>query len=67
MNREVNDILNQRKKLFILAYTKIIGNARKACEDFNIPRSSFYDWKKAFDKEGEAGLLRKKPVSTLIP
>jgi transposase InsO family protein len=67
MNQEVNDILNQRKKLFILEYAKIIGNARKACEDFGIPRSSFYDWKKAFGKEGEAGLLRKKPVAKSHP
>ena len=67
MNQEVNDILNQRKKIFILEYAKAIGNATKACKEYNIPRSSFYDWKKAYDKEGEAGLLRKKPIAKSHP
>ncbi|MFC2089043.1 IS481 family transposase [Calditrichota bacterium] len=67
MNQEVKDILNQREKLFILGYAKAIGNTRKVCKEFSIHRSSFYDWKKAYDKEGEAGLLRKKPVAKSHP
>jgi transposase len=67
MNQEVKDYINLRKKLFILEYAKAIGNARKACEEFSIPRSSFYDWKKAFAKEGKTGLLRKKPVAKSHP
>ena len=36
MNQEVKDILNQRRKVFILEYAKAIGNARKACKEFDI-------------------------------
>jgi transposase len=67
MNQEVKDILNQQRKIFLLKYAKAIGSATKVCKDFNIPRSSFYDWKKAYDKDGEAGLLRRKPVSKSHP
>jgi transposase InsO family protein len=67
MNQEVKDILNLRKKLFVLEYAKAIGNAAEACRDLDIPHSSFYDWKKAYDKEGKAGLLRKKPVAKSHP
>jgi transposase-like protein len=67
MNQEVKVILNQRKKLFILEYAKYIGNVTKACKELNIPRSSFYDWKRAFGKEGESGLLRKKPIAKSHP
>ncbi|MCH8328199.1 MAG: helix-turn-helix domain-containing protein, partial [Candidatus Marinimicrobia bacterium] len=39
----------------------------QACRDFNIPDSSFYEWKKAYEKEGKAGLRRKKPVAYSHP
>jgi transposase-like protein len=67
MNQEVKNILNLRRKLFVLEYAKAIGNAAEACREFDIPRSSFYDWKKAYDKEGQSGLLRKKPIARFHP
>ena len=67
MNKEVIDILNQRRKLFILEYAKALGSVTKACQEFGIPRSSFYDWKKAYDKEGQSGLLKKNPLPDLTP
>ena len=67
MNQEVKDILNLRRELFILESARAIGNAAVACSEFDMPRSSFYDWKKAYDKEGKAGLLRKKPVARSHP
>ena len=33
MNKEVKDILNQRRKLMVLEYAKAIGNAAEACRD----------------------------------
>ena len=57
MNKEVKDILNQRRKLFILEYAKALGSVTKACQEFGIPRSSFYDWEKAYDTEGQSGFL----------
>jgi transposase InsO family protein len=67
MNQEVKDILNLRKKLFVLEYAKAIGNAAEAYLYLDILHSSFYDWKKAYDKEGKAVLLRKKPVAKSHP
>jgi transposase len=48
------------------AYVKDNG-AEKALAEFNIPRSTYYKWKKAFDKEGEKGLMRKHPVAFKHP
>ena len=39
----------------------------KACREFEIPRSSFYKWKKALDVGGKAGLARKKPIALSHP
>ena len=44
MNREVRDILNQRRKQVILEYAKAIGSARKAYEEFGVAKSTFYEW-----------------------
>jgi transposase InsO family protein len=62
MNKEVEDILNQRRKLMILEYAKAIGSVSQTCQDLDVARSSFYEWKNAFEREGKAGLLRKKPI-----
>jgi len=67
MNQEVKDILSQRRKLMVLEFAKAIGSATKASQEFGVPRSSFYDWKKAYEKEGKAGLLRKKPIARSHP
>ncbi len=67
MNQEVKDILNQQRKIFVLEYAKTIGGVTKACQELSIARSSFYDWKKAYDKEGKTGLLRKKPIARSHP
>jgi transposase len=63
MNQEVKDILNQRRKLVTLEYAKVLGNARKACKELGIHRSSYYEWRKAYNLESKAGLIRKKPVA----
>ncbi len=63
VQRLVRDELRFRKKLAILEYTRGIGSNADAIRDFNIPKSTFYDWKKTYEKEGKAGLRRKKPVA----
>ncbi len=50
-----------------MEHARGIGSNAKACRDFNIPDSSFYEWKKAYEKEGKAGLRRKKPVAYSHP
>ena len=62
MNKEVQEILKMRWKRAMLEYAEGIGNIRKACKEFNIHRSAFYKWKKAYEKEGFEGLRRKKPI-----
>ncbi|MCH8837906.1 MAG: IS481 family transposase [Candidatus Marinimicrobia bacterium] len=67
VQRLVRDELKYRKKLLVLEYARGIGNNAEACRDFNIPDSSFYEWKKAYEKEGKAGLRRKRPVAYSHP
>jgi transposase-like protein len=67
MNREVRDALAVRRRAIILEYAQGIGNIKAACRDFGVPRSSFYRWKKAYAKDGRAGLVRKKPVARSHP
>ena len=67
MNREVRDALRARRRYVILEYAKDIGNVKRACSDFDVPRSSFYRWKEAYCAEGKTGLLRKKPIANNHP
>jgi transposase InsO family protein len=46
-----------------LKYARKFKSVTKALAEFHIPRSSYYEWKKAFDKDGEKGLMRKHPVA----
>ena len=67
MQKEVKEALRIRFKLAVLEYARELGSATKVCRELEVPRSTFYDWKKAFDKEGKAGLVRKKPVARNHP
>ena len=53
-----------QKRLRVLEHAKKTGNVRKTCRYFGIGRSSFYRWKRAFDREGESGLVNKPGVLT---
>ena len=63
----VREELRFRRKLIILEYAREIGNDSKACREFNVSRSTFYYWKKAFKEGGKDGLRRKKPVAYTHP
>lgn len=67
MYKEIKDVLAVRRKMVILEYARLSGNVAKACREFEIPRSSFYKWKKAFDLGGKARLARKKPIALSHP
>jgi transposase InsO family protein len=56
-----------RYKKMVLEYARLLGNAVKACRYFEVQKSTFYRWKTAFDREGEAGLIRKKPIAGSHP
>ncbi|WP_439111699.1 IS481 family transposase [Lentibacter sp.] len=59
MTNEERDI---QRKLKVLQHAEKIGNARKACRYFGIGRSSFYRWREAYQKYGEAGLKNAKSI-----
>jgi transposase InsO family protein len=56
-----------RRKRPVLEYAKQVGNARKACRFFGVSNASFYRWRHAFERDGEAGLVAKRPVARHHP
>ena len=56
-----------QKRLRVLEHVQKTGNVRKTCRYFGIGRSSFYRWKSAFDREGEAGLVTSQGLRETIP
>jgi len=54
-------------KKLVLEWAEAFGSVKKACTEWNVARSTFYRWKVAFDKDGEAGLVRKKPIAKSHP
>ncbi len=56
-----------RRKRHGLGYAERIGNIRKTCRHFGIPRSLFYVWRDAYAREGEAGLINKRPCARSHP
>ena len=67
MNQEVRDALRAHRCYAIIEYAKTIGNVVRACRDFDVPRASFYRWKKVCEADEREGLLRKRPVARSHP
>lgn len=63
MNNEVKEVLRMRYKMLILELAVKHGNIAKTCRDFDVTKSSFYKWKKAYDLGGKEGLKMKKPIA----
>ena len=63
-----NEILRVRRIKFILDF---ISNSKTSVaqelEDFEIPKSTYYNWKKKYELGGKKGLERKKPVARSHP
>ncbi len=57
-NRERADI---NRKLKALNHAIESGNISKTCRYFGISRETFYRWKRAYESEGERGLINSKP------
>ena len=55
------------RRLRILKHASESRNVSLTCRYFGIGRSTFYEWKTRFDKEGLAGLQRKKPIGKHWP
>ena len=58
MNKAQRDI---RRKKRVLEHAARIGNVRKTCRYFGVARSGFYVWKKAYEMQGDEGLVNQKP------
>ena len=67
VQRLVCDELRFRKKLAVLEYARACGNNAESWREFDVLKSTFYLWKRAYDREGKAGLKRKKPVAHTYP
>jgi transposase InsO family protein len=67
MQEDVREAFRVHYKWTVLEYAKVCRTVAKACREFEVPRSTFYNWKRAFDKEGKAGLFRKKPIARNHP
>ena len=61
--KEVRAYLSHQKKLTILKFVRDWKSVNKTLKQFKIPKSTYYKWKKAFDKGGKNELLRKHPVA----
>ena len=61
--KEIEKYLQYRKKIQVLKLAQDMGSNSYAYETFGITKTTFYNWKKKFDQDGEKGLLRKKRES----
>ena len=52
MHKEAQEELRVRFKLAIIEYARHFG-VKEACEEFHVPRSTFYRWKKKYDLGGQ--------------
>jgi hypothetical protein len=51
-----------RKRLSVLSLAERLGNASEACRRTGVDRTSFYQWKRRYAREGFQGLSNRVPV-----
>jgi hypothetical protein len=66
MHKEAREELRVRLKLIVLVLAPDLG-VTKACQEFNMPRTSFSRWKQKYEKEGRSGLYRERPIAYRYP
>jgi transposase InsO family protein len=66
MHKAAREELRVRLKLVVLEHAHHFG-ATKACRGFNVPRSTLYRWKQKYEKEGQSGLYRERPIAYRHP
>jgi transposase InsO family protein len=66
MHKEAQEELRVRLKVVVLELAQDLG-VTKACQEFDVPRASFYRWKQKYEKAGRSGLYRNKPVAYRHP
>jgi len=66
MHKEAEEELRVRLKLIVLEFAEHLG-VTKACQEFEVPRSSYYRWKQKYQKAGQSGLYRERPIAYRHP
>lgn len=59
MNQKAKSDIN--RKLKVLRHAEATRNISKTCRYFGISRESFYQWKRAYTKYGDEGLINSRP------
>ena len=54
-------------KKVVLEYADLCGRDVKSYREFEVPKSTFYQWRKAFRENGAGALIPKKPVALHHP
>jgi transposase InsO family protein len=69
MNKDaiIREAFALRFKYNVLEYAREVGCDAEAYRVFEVPRATFYRWKKAYAENGKAGLVRKKPIAKSHP
>lgn len=50
-----------KRKLDVFNYAKKVGNINKACRHYGISKTTYFNWLKRYQKDGEQGLINNKP------
>ncbi len=58
MHKEAREELRLRFKLLVLEWASHFG-ITETCREFEVAKSTFYEWKNAYKRDGVAGLKRK--------
>ena len=56
-----------QKRLTLLQLAEKLGNVSKACQMHGVFRSQYYEYKRAFQEHGFAGLTDKTPIPGPMP
>ncbi len=64
MNKEKSDIA---RKLRVLKHVLETGNVSQTCRYYGISRKTYYEWLNSYQKNGEKGLINKKPCPINMP
>ena len=59
MNKDQHEV---KRKLRILQHADETGHVARTCRYFGVGRASFYRWKNAYAKNGEAGLINRPSI-----
>ncbi len=62
-----HQIRSVKLKRLVLELAEALGNVSNTCQEWEVPRSTFYRWKKTFDEHGVDGLVQRKPIAKSNP